>query len=97
MLNNVKSLESKDYAELKERLVCLFYAAIEDNKKVNIVDIDNLRKTAIAIKAFDLVSFSMSLFAYLNYKIHKLNYYKTLAILNDAKYLAMSSASYPAH
>lgn len=96
MLNNVKSLESKDYAELKERLVCLFYAAIEDNKKVNIVDIDNLRKTAIAIKAFDLVSFSMSLFAYLNYKIHKLNYYKTLAVLNDAKYLAMSSASYPA-
>ena len=76
--------------------MCLFYAAIEDNKKVNIVDIDNLRKTAIAIKAFDLVSFSMSLFAYLNYKIHKLNYYKTLAVLNDAKYLAMSSASYPA-
>ena len=51
---------------------------------------------SIAIKAFDLVSFSMSLFAYSNYKMRKLSYYKTLAILNDAKYLALSSSSYMA-
>ena len=96
MLNNTKSIENKDYAELKENLVSLFNIVIEDNKKINIADVDNLRKMSIAIKAFDLVSFSMSIFAYVNYKLNKLNYYKTLAILNDAKYLAVSSASYPA-
>lgn len=96
MLNNIKSLENKDYTELRGRLISLFNTVIEDNRKINLSDVDNLRKTAIAIKAFDLVSFSMSLFAYINYKLNKLSYYKTLAILNDAKYLAMSSASYPA-
>ncbi len=96
MLNSTRSVENKDYAELKENLVSLFNIVIEDNKKINIADVDNLRKMSIAIKAFDLVSFSMSIFAYVNYKLNKLNYYKTLAILNDAKYLAVSSASYPA-
>ncbi len=96
MLNNIKSLENRDYAGLKEELTTLFNTVLEDNKKINIIEIDNLRKMAIAIKAFDLVSFSMSLFAYVNYKTNKLSYYKTLAVLNDAKYLAMSSSSYPA-
>ena len=36
----------------------------------------------------------MSMFAFINYKTNKLSYYKTLAILNDAKYLAASSHSY---
>jgi len=96
LLNNIKSLENRDYAGLKEELTTLFNTVLEDNKKINIIEIDNLRKMAIAIKAFDLVSFSMSLFAYVNYKTNKLSYYKTLAVLNDAKYLAMSSSSYPA-
>ncbi len=73
MLNNTKSIENKDYAELKENLVSLFNIVIEDNKKINIADVDNLRKMSIAIKAFDLVSFSMSIFAYVNYKLNKLN------------------------
>ncbi len=96
MLNNTVKLENQNYTELKEKLIYFLNTIIEDNKKINIADIDDLRKMSIAVKAFDLVSFSMSLFAYVNYKVHKLSYYKTLAILNDAKYLAMSSASYPA-
>ena len=63
-------------------------------QRPNIFDIDALRKVSIAIKAFDLVSISMSMFGYINYKSNKLSYYKTLAILNDARYLATSSHSY---
>lgn len=94
MLNNTLDIKNKDYAEIKDSLISLFNKIIEDTKKVNFSDIDEIRKTSIAIKAFDLVSFSMSLFAYCNYKMRKLSYYKTLVILNDAKYLALSSSSY---
>ncbi len=93
-MNNTLNTVNKNYTEVKKELVNLFSLIIEDNKKVSTFDIDNLRKIAIALKSFDLVSFSMSLFGYANYKAHKLSYYKTLAILNDAKYLAVSSQSY---
>jgi len=89
----VLNTQSESVKGLKKDLVKLFNLIVEDNKKVNIAEIDTLRKTAIAQKSFDLVSFSMSLFAFANYRAHKLNYYKTLAILGDAKYLASSSSS----
>lgn len=91
---NSITVENKDYTEIKKDLDTLLNVVIENTKKADISYIDDLRKKAIAIKAFDLVSFSMSIFGYLNYKLHKLSYYKTLAILNDAKYLAVSSNSY---
>ena len=92
-MNNIINTEN-NYVETKEKLISLFNDILEGNKRPNIFDIDNLRKISIAIKAFDLVSFSMSMFAFINYKTNKLSYYKTLAILNDAKYLAASSHSY---
>ena len=91
--NNIINTEN-NYVETKDKLISLFNDILEGNKRPNIFDIDNLRKISIAIKAFDLVSFSMSMFAFINYKTNKLSYYKTLAILNDAKYLAASSHSY---
>ena len=96
MLNNIKSLENRDYAGLKRGINHPFNTVLEDKKKINIIEIDNLRKMAIAIKAFDLVSFQCLYLLMWNYKTNKLSYYKTLAVLNDAKYLAMSSSSYPA-
>ncbi len=94
MLNNTLYIQDKNYEGIKDNLISLLNTVLDDNKRANIGTIDDLRKTSIAIKAFDLVSFSMSLFAYVQYKTHKLSYYKTLAILNDAKYLANSSESY---
>ena len=91
-MNNIINTEN-NYVETKDKLISLFNDILEGNKRPNIFDIDNLRKISIAIKAFDLVSFSMSMFAFINYKTNKLSYYKTLAILNDAKYLAASSHS----
>lgn len=91
---NAVIVENKDYTEIKKELTNLFNILLEDNKKADLSFVDEIRKKSIAIKAFDLVSFSMSVFGYLNYKLHKLSYYKTLAILNDAKYLAVSSNSY---
>ena len=93
MLNNTLYIQDKNYEGIKDNLISLLNTVLDDNKRANIGTIDDLRKTSIAIKAFDLVSFSMSLFAYVQYKTHKLSYYKTLAILNDAKYLANSSES----
>ena len=92
-MNNIINTEN-NYVETKDKLISLFNDILEGNKRPNVFDIDNLRKISIAIKAFDLVSFSMSMFAFINYKTNKLSYYKTLAILNDAKYLAASSHSY---
>ena len=46
MLNNVKIIENKDYAGLKKDLISLFNIVLEDNKKINLADIDNLRKMA---------------------------------------------------
>ena len=82
-MNNIINTEN-NYVETKDKLISLFNDILEGNKRPNIFDIDNLRKISIAIKAFDLVSFSMSMFAFINYKTNKLSYYKTLAILNDA-------------
>lgn len=92
-MNNAINTENS-YIEIKDKLISLFNDILEGNKRPNIFDIDALRKVSIAIKAFDLVSFSMSIFGYINYKSNKLSYYKTLAILNDARYLATSSHSY---
>jgi len=93
ILKNTINTENS-YIETKDRLISLFNDILENNKRPNVFDIDSLRKVSIAIKAFDLVSFSMSMFGYINYKTNKLSYYKTLAVLNDAKYLAVSSHSY---
>lgn len=92
-MNNAINTENS-YVEIKDKLISLFNDILEGNKRPNIFDIDALRKVSIAIKAFDLVSISMSMFGYINYKSNKLSYYKTLAILNDARYLATSSHSY---
>ena len=92
-MNNAINTENS-YVEVKDKLISLFNDILEGNKRPNVFDIDALRKVSIAIKAFDLVSISMSMFGYINYKSNKLSYYKTLAILNDARYLATSSHSY---
>jgi len=39
LLNNIKSLENRDYAGLKEELTTLFNTVLEDNKKINIIEI----------------------------------------------------------
>ena len=66
----------------------------EKTKKVNLKEIEEIRKYAIAIKDFEIVSIAMSIFAYLKFKNIDKNSYSAYVTLNDAKYLAVSSNLY---
>ncbi len=90
MTNSVKNSENT-YAEIKDVLINSFYD-ICAKKLIHEQTINKIHKTAIAIKAFDLVSIAMSCLAINRYR-QGARYYQTLNLLNDAKYLANSSNS----
>ncbi len=92
MNNLIISAENKN--EIKNNLLRMILNFPEKTGKINIKEIDEIRKNAIAIKDFELVSISMSIYAYVKYKTENKNSYRTYVILNDAKYLAVSSNLY---
>ena len=58
MLNNTLYIQDKNYEGIKDNLISLLNTVLDDNKRANIGTIDDLRKTSIAIKAFDTVASS---------------------------------------
>ena len=91
-----KSANVVENAQVQEISICLlkfFDTILDDTKAPKISKIEECHKKAISLKAFDLVSISMSLIGYIGYRWHQERYYKTLNILNDAHYLANSSSS----
>ena len=86
-------VENNQVRELSTCLLKFFDTIIDDTKAPKVTKIEECHKKAISLKAFDLVSISMSLIGYIGYRWHQERYYKTLNILNDAHYLANSSNS----
>ncbi len=94
-MNNIKTDEIS-LQKIKDNLIETVLNLPEKAKKTNIKQIDEYRKIGIANKDFELVSISMSLYAYLKYINDEKNSYRAYSILNDAKYLAVSSNLYRA-
>ena len=75
---------------MKEFLLDSFFERICADKLLNSKELNDIHKTSIAVKSFDMVSIAMSYLALNNYR-QGARYYQTLNLLNDAKYLANSS------
>jgi bifunctional pyridoxal-dependent enzyme with beta-cystathionase and maltose regulon repressor activities len=75
---------------MKEFLLDSFFEYVCNDKLLNSKELNNVHKTSIAIKSFDMVSIAMSYLALNNYR-QGARYYQTLNLLNDAKYLACSA------
>lgn len=93
MTKTVNAVENTQISEISSCLLKVFNAISDDTKAPKIAKIEEFHKKAISLKAFDLVSISMSLIGYIGYRWYQERYYKTLNILNDAHYLANSSNS----
>ncbi len=93
MTKSANVVENNQVQELSTCLLKFFDTILDDTKAPKIAKIEDCHKKAISLKAFDLVSISMSLIGYIGYRWHQERYYKTLNILNDAHYLANSSNS----
>ena len=91
-MNKTAQTIDTDYQKIKEYLVDSFFNRICLDKPLKQQDLNKFHKCAIALKAFDLVSIIMSYLALNNYK-QGARYYLTQSLLNDAKYLAISSNS----
>ena len=93
MTKSANVVENAQVQEISTCLLKFFDTILDDTKAPKISKIEECHKKAISLKAFDLVSISMSLIGYIGYRWHQERYYKTLNILNDAHYLANSSNS----
>lgn len=92
MNNFIKSKNS--LGEIKDTLLNILFDFPEKVKKTNLKEVDEIRKYGIAIKNFEIVSIAMSVYAYIKFKTTDKNSYRAYGILNDAKYLAVSSNLY---
>lgn len=92
-MNNLINSENKT-EEIKRNLIELVLNFPEKVKKTNLKEVDEIRKYAIAIKDFELVSIAMSVYSYVKYKTEDKNSYRAYILLNDSKYLAVSSNLY---
>lgn len=92
-MNNTAILKSNK-EEVKQNLIKIILELPEKTKNVNLKEIDEIRKYAIAIKDFELVSIAMSIYTYVKFKTQDKNSYAAYVALNDAKYLAVSSNLY---
>lgn len=80
--------------EVKENLMQMLFILPEKTKSINLNELDEIRKYSIAIKDFELVSISMSIYTYVQFKTINKNSYLAYVALNDAKYLAVTSNLY---
>ena len=87
----LQNIEDTDISKMKEFLLDSFFERVCLDKLFNNKDLNNIHKSSIATKNFDLVSIAMSYLALNNYR-QGARYYQTLNLLNDAKYLANSSS-----
>ena len=92
MNNLIKSKNS--LGEIKDTLLNILFDFPEKVKKTNLKEVDEIRKYGIAIKIFEIVSIAMTVYAYIKFKTTDKNSYRAYGILNDAKYLAVSSNLY---
>ena len=92
-LNNTAILKSNK-EEVKQNLIKVLLDLPEKTKSINLKEIDEIRKYAIAVKDFELVSIAMSIYTYVKFKTQDKNSYAAYVALNDAKYLAVSSNLY---
>ncbi len=92
MNNLIKSKNS--LGEIKDTLLNILFDFPEKVKKTNLKKVDEIRKYGIAIKNFEIVSIAMSIYAYIKFKTTDKNSYRAYGVLNDAKYLAVSSNLY---
>ena len=92
MNNFVNKVQSKE--EITDILLNIIFGFPEKIKKAYLKEADEIRKYAIAIKDFEIVSIAMSVYAYLKFRLEDKNSYRAYAVLNDAKYLAVSSNMY---
>lgn len=86
----LQNIEDKDISKMKEFLLDSFFNHICSDKLINNKELNDIYKSSIATKNFDLVSIAMSYLAINNYR-QGARYYQTLSLLNDAKCLASSS------
>lgn len=86
-------VQDTQITQIRDFLLKTFDSVLDDTKALKTTKIEQCHKKAISLKAFDLVSISMSLIGYIGYRWNQERYYKTLNILNDAHYLANSSNS----
>lgn len=91
-MSNLKLKEK--ISDYKDILLNILMDFPEKTKKADIKQLDEIRKMAIAKKDFEIVSMAMSIYAYLDFKLGAKNSYKSYKVLNDAKYLAVSSNLY---
>ena len=90
MSKSLHNIEDKQIQKMKEFLLDSFFERVCNDKLLNTKELNNIHKTSIAIKSFDMVSVAMSYLALNNYR-QGARYYQTLNLLNDAKYLACSA------
>lgn len=93
MFKTAEEITNKEYKDLKKSLIEVFELIANPKKQTAIENIQKMHKQAASIKAFDLVSIALSYLGLLNFKNEPGKYYSSLASLNDAKYLAISSNS----
>lgn len=92
-MNNLNELKCRK-EEIKDKLINIIFNFPEKIKKTDLKETDEIRKYAIAIKDFELVSIAMSIYSYIKFKTEDKNSYRAYTVLNDAKYLAVSSNLY---
>lgn len=83
----------KGYIEIKNNLMDVLVSICDGSFSKSIEDLKKLHKKSISLKAFDLISISMSYMGYWQIKNEPDRYYKAIYYINDSRYLANSCKS----